>query len=171
MNPQFALEGNTDFAPWVTPYSMGTLAAGESRSIVIRGLVDPSADGGILVNSATVTSDTPDPDTGNNTDQADTEILVSADVSVSKSAGAQTAVPGQAFHYTLAVANAGPSDARDVTLVDALPASVLNPQFSTDGGATYRPWSSPYQVGLLQAGERRDIVIRGMLSASPPAPG
>lgn len=166
MNPQFALEGNTDFAPWVTPYSMGTLAAGESRSIVIRGLVDPSADGGILVNSATVTSDTPDPDTGNNTDQADTEILVSADVSVSKSAGAQTAVPGQAFHYTLAVANAGPSDARDATLVDALPASVLNPQFSTDGGATYRPWSSPYQVGLLQAGERRNIVIRGMLSAS-----
>ncbi len=165
LNPEFSLDGAV-YRPWISPYSLGTLAAGEERTITIQGTVDPSAADGTMVNRASVTSDTPDPNTDNNTDEADTLIAASADLSVTKTAGAQAAVPGQIFAYRVTVANNGPSDARDVTLVDVLPASVLEPEFSLDGGATYRPWVSPYRMGVLPAGESRSILIQGMLSAS-----
>ncbi len=166
LNPEFTAAGSAGYRPWVSPYPIGTLAAGEQRIITIRGIVDPSSIGSAIINRASVTSDTPDPNMDNNTDGTVTPISASADLSVTKTGEAPAAVPGQPFAYRVTVANAGPSDAHDVILVDALPATVLEPEFSLDGGATYRPWVSPYIMGVLPAGESRTIWIRGMISAS-----
>ncbi len=165
-NPEFAVQGGTDFAPWSSPYSIGTLAAGERFTVTLRGVVAPSTPVGELVNTAVVTGDTPDPNPDDNDDTAQTPVEVLADVSVVKTAEMRPAIPGEAFGYVLAVTNAGPSDARNVTLIDAIPAGLENPLFSVDGGVTFAPWVSPYLLGTLPAGERAEILIRGTLSAA-----
>ena len=166
LNPEFTVQGGTVFAPWVTPYSIGALAAGESFEVTIRGTVNPAAPAGSVINTAVVSSATPDPDPENNTDTVETPTTVSADVAVYKTADRTPAVPGQAFSYTIVVTNAGPSDAQNVTLIDAIPASLQNPAYSVDGGVTFFPWVSPNRLGTLAAGASLTILLRGTLSAS-----
>ena len=166
LDPEFAVQGGSVFAPWVSPYPIGTLAAGASFVVTIRGTVAPSTPNGTIANTAVVSSTTPDPDPDNNTDTVETPVTASADVAVSKTADSSPAVPGQIFGYTITVTNAGPSDAQGVVLTDAVPAALQNPQFSVDGGVTYLPWVSPYLLGTLAAGASRTILIRGTLSTT-----
>ena len=79
-------------------------------------------------------------------------LLPSADLSVRKENTGGSAVPGTPFLYTITLQNAGPSDAQDVLLTDAVPAELWTPEFSTDNGATWTPWHSPYLLGTLAAG-------------------
>ena len=65
LNAEYSLNGVT-FQPWPGTLSLGTLTAGESETILIRGTVSPTATGG-LTNTAVITSTTPDPDPDNNT--------------------------------------------------------------------------------------------------------
>lgn len=164
--PEFAVQGGTVFAPWVSPYTIGTLAAGETFLVTIRGRVNPSTPVGTIENTAVVSSDTPDPNPENNTDTAETPVAASADVLVRKTADRTPALPGQVFGYTITVTNAGPSDAQGVTLIDAVPAVLQSPVFSVDGGSTFAPWVSPYTIGTLAAGASRTVLIRGTLSPS-----
>ncbi|MBC8570189.1 DUF11 domain-containing protein [Zongyangia hominis] len=166
LNPEFAVQGGTVFAPWISPYNIGTLGAGESFVVTIRGTVNPSAPVGSIENTAAVESTTPDPDPDNNTATEETPVTVSADVAVIKTAGSSPAIPGQTFSYTITVTNGGPSDAQGVILIDAVPAVLRDPEFSVDGGITFFPWVSPYTLGTLAAGASRAIVLRGTLSAS-----
>lgn len=165
-NPEFAVGGSPNFIPWISPYSIGTLAAGDSIVVTIRGTVASSALVGSLANTATVTSNTPDPNLDNNTDTIEVPVETSADVSVLKRGNTTPAVPGEPFSYTIKVTNSGPSDARNVVLVDAVPASLLSPVFSADGGVTWQPWASPYTIGTLPAEQSLDIIIRGAVSPS-----
>lgn len=166
LNPEFAIQGETIFAPWVSPYSIGTLAAGETFMVTVRGTVNSSTPAGSIANTAVVSSSTPDPDPENNTDTVETPVAVSADVAVFKTADSSPAVPGQTFGYTITVTNAGPSDAQSVTIIDAVTAVLQNPEFSVNGGVTFLPWVSPYSIGILAAGASRTILLRGTLSAS-----
>ncbi len=166
LSPEFAVQGETEFSPWASPYTIGVLEAGESFKLTIRGMVNPSAPPETITNFTEVRSTTPDPNPDNNTDTAQTPLILSADVAVFKSADNTPAIPGEAFYYTLTVLNAGPSDAQDVRLIDAVPSYLQNPEFSADGGITFLPWASPYLLGTLLAGERRTIQLRGTLSAS-----
>lgn len=165
-NPEFAVQGGTDFLPWSSPYSIGTLGAGETFTVTIRGTVDPSLTNGTLLNTASVTSTTPDPDPGNNSDTEETPVITSADVAVFKQADSSPAIPGQLFSYTITVTNGGPSDAQNTSLVDALPSILQDPVFSLDGGSTYAPWVNPLLLGTLAASTSRTILIRGTLSPS-----
>lgn len=164
INPEVSVQDST-FVPWTTPYPLGTLAAGESLTLRIRGTIASSTLPTVIVNTATASSATPDPDPANNSDTAETNVIAAADLAVTK-VGNTAAVPGEQFGYTLTVANAGPSDALDVLLTDAIPNTLFNPEFSSDGGVTYAPWNSPYALGMLAAGTVRTILIRGTLSPS-----
>jgi len=80
-----------------------------------------------IVNVATVSSDTPDSDLTNNSDDATvTPQLVSAtiDLAIVKTPSTSTVVPGQAFSYTLNVSNAGPDDATQVVVTDNVPSTL-----------------------------------------------
>ena len=164
LEPEFAVQGGSVFSPWQSPYLIGDLAAGETFVVTIRGTADPGASGEAISNTAAVSSDTPDPDPTNNTDSAETPVAQSADLLVTKSALTRPAVPGQPFQYSLTVTNAGPSQARSATLIDAVPAALDGVEYSADGGLTYFPWQSPYPLGDLAPGESRVILIRGVLN-------
>ncbi|EJO5349533.1 DUF11 domain-containing protein, partial [Clostridium botulinum] len=165
LNPEFSIDGGSTFNPWVSPYAIGTIAAGATVTILIRGIVDPACTG-TITNTATVNSTTPDPDPPSNETTIEIPIETLADVSVTKTVNPDPVVAGEEATYTITVNNAGPSNALDVTLTDAIPACILNPEFSIDGGVTFNPWVSPYAIGTIAAGATVTILIRGTVDPS-----
>ena len=79
--------------------------------------------GASLTNSAAVTASTPDPDPDDNSDSVTTQVGAAADLSLVKT-GPATVQVGESITYVLAVHNAGPDDAVDVSVTDTLPAGV-----------------------------------------------
>ena len=69
-----------------------------------------------------VSSDATDPSTGNNEAIESTTVIGGADLSVSKTDGVTSAVPGESVTYTIVVENAGPSDALGAVVSDPFPA-------------------------------------------------
>lgn len=137
------------------------LAVGASVSVSLEGTVLSSTTAGTSVrNTATVTPVTTDPVSGNNSSTATTTVDVAEALSVDKSIIAPVppvAVPGQTLTYRIVVSNAGPSDARGVTVLDDLPAGLT---FSSlvAGGASWTATPQGADVrfaltGTLPAGQ------------------
>jgi len=72
-------------------------------------------------NTAIVSTDSADPNTGNDSSTVITSVTPSADVAVTKN-GPTTIAAGADITYTVTVTNNGPSDAANVSLTDTLPA-------------------------------------------------
>ena len=164
-NVEFSTDGGATWSPWASPYSLGQLPSGQSRNILIRGTVDPSAEG-ILVNTAVVSSPTPDPDPENNTDTAETPVAGQADLLVVKLASPKPVVPGELLTYTVSISNAGPSTAAEVLLSDPVPAALDNVVYSIDGGVTFQPWTGSLGLGSLPPGDVRLVLLRGRVRPS-----
>src|SRR5207302_1712416 len=100
------------------PSTSASLGVGANATSTVTATIN-AAD--TFDNSATVTANEPDPNSGNNTDSTGNGGTVgsSADVSVVKTL--TTSGPflaGQTVNYTLLVANAGPSTATNVQVTD-----------------------------------------------------
>jgi uncharacterized repeat protein (TIGR01451 family) len=102
-----------------------SLPPGGTVTFSATGTIDPAATG-TLSNTASV--DAPagvtDPDTTNNS-ATDTDALTPrVDLSITKSDGVTSVVPGNSLTYTIVVSNAGPSDVTGATVTDSFPASL-----------------------------------------------
>src|SRR4029450_3450535 len=88
-------------------------------------LVSPSATGS-LVNTATVIppAGTTDPDPTDNSASDTDPLTPQADLSISKTDGVTSAVPGTPTTYTIVVSNLGPSAVTGASVSDPLPAGV-----------------------------------------------
>lgn len=160
-NVEYSINNGASYQPWPGSLPLGSLAPNNMRTVLLRGQVSPAAEG-TIVNTAVVSSTTPDPDPTNNTDTNTTDVITTgaaADIAVTKSAQPATVSPGQLLTYTVGITNQGPDAADGVTLYDEVQLS--GAEFSTDGGVTWRPWSNPYLIGRLAAGESRTVLIRG----------
>jgi uncharacterized repeat protein (TIGR01451 family) len=108
--------------------SVPTLAVGASATFDIVVQLDPAytGDGSDVLNSATVTSDTHDPQPQNNTNRPGAPPVgpPGADVAIIKTVSTGPVHPGETFTYTLLVSNQGPSGAVDVVTTDTLPTGV-----------------------------------------------
>ncbi len=102
------------------------LAVGGTATFVVNGTVSSSATGS-LTNTATVTppAGTSDSNPANNSATDVDTLTPTADLSVTKSDGVLSQVPGTAVSYTVVVSNAGPSDISGATVSDALPPALL----------------------------------------------
>lgn len=140
---------------------LGDIAPGGSVTVYLTVDTDPSLDpGAVLTNQATVDSITPDPDPSDNTAIDDTDVVTSADVWLDKTGEMRSGNPAPVIIYTLVVHNdagcetdaqsepsptcgdGGPSDARDIVVVDQLPANsqklvvqYVSPQCTYDAAA------------------------------------
>lgn len=103
--------------------ALGSLAKGDSATLEFLVRIPSSAEEG-FVNTATVTSETPDPDLSNNEDTAAVPLLPEADLRIEKVALPPKLTAGDHVAYLLLVHNSGPSDATDVTVNDPIPAAV-----------------------------------------------
>jgi uncharacterized repeat protein (TIGR01451 family) len=112
------------FDPATGEWTGLALAPGDSAELEVTATVDAAATGR-LTNTATVAlpAGFTDPTPANNQD-SDTDRLVSTtDVTIDKE-GPATAEQGSEITYSLTVANAGPSEATDVVIIDDVPAGL-----------------------------------------------
>ncbi len=154
---------------WTAPiWSIGTLANGETVTLTLTARVDSDVLGTIS-NTATVSSDTPDPEPGNNSDTEYTTVNTSADLAISKTGLPDPIViVDQVIIYTITVENLGPSDALDVQVVDVLPVELFNAELSIDNGQSWSNWNNSYSFGTLQVGADFKIFIRATVDLNVP---
>jgi uncharacterized repeat protein (TIGR01451 family) len=76
--------------------------------------------------------------TGNDTATDPTTIIQLADLTITKTDGVASVVPGTATTYTIVVTNNGPSGVTGATVTDAMPAAIASDTFTAvaTGGAT-----------------------------------
>jgi uncharacterized repeat protein (TIGR01451 family) len=97
------------------------LPSGASVTYTLTANISASATG-TLANTATVSSSTTDPTPGNNSATDSDTLTPLADLSITKTDGVTSAVPGGSVTYTIVASNAGPSDAPGSTVADTFPA-------------------------------------------------
>ena len=134
-------------------FTTGTLAAGDSDSFQLTVAISPTATGS-LSNTATVSppAGVTDPNSTNNS-ATDIDLLTpQADLSITKSDGVSSVVPGTNTTYTIVVTNNGPSTVTGAVVSDVLPAGVTF--VSATGGATYDPVTNTVSatLGMLAPG-------------------
>jgi uncharacterized repeat protein (TIGR01451 family) len=115
--------------------SVASLAPGNAVfTLVVQ--VDPGTLGGTVIsNTATVSSTTSDPSTGDESATATTTATTaSADLSVTKTASPDPVTPGTDLTYTITVTNSGPDPAPSALLGDALPAETTFVSLTVPGG-------------------------------------
>jgi len=118
-----------------------TLPAGGTVTFTVVAQTDPAATAA-LVNTATVTptDGLPDPNSDDQTSTITTTPVPTADLSIVKSDGSTTYVPGRSVTYTITVSNAGPSGVTGARVRDVLPGIVTTASwtaaFSGGAGAT-----------------------------------
>jgi uncharacterized repeat protein (TIGR01451 family) len=102
-----------------------TGATPPSASHTVDIVVDvQSSATGTLSATATVSSATADPDSGNDAVTEDTTVELEADLQVQKDDGRSGALIDDVLVYTITVANAGPSDVVGANLADTIPAGL-----------------------------------------------
>lgn len=99
-----------------------TLLVGPGPSISVRVTTPPS--GGEIATSASVASDTPDPDADNDEASLSTMVLTPADLVIAIADSPDPVAAGGTLAYAITVSNAGPGDAIGLAVLDTLPAGV-----------------------------------------------
>ncbi len=152
--------------------AVGTMAPDATAEVTITGLVDPSyfSDGNSspMTNSGRVRSTTTDHNPDNDTSSVESEVVGSADLTVTKTASADAAVAGTALSWTIEVSNAGPGTASDVVVNDAIPAGYTASKVTASTGAPCDS-SIECQLGTLGVDETVTIVIEGAFDSDAAA--
>jgi uncharacterized repeat protein (TIGR01451 family) len=137
-------------------WSVGTVAPGDSASLLVSVQVNPGTSGQTVTNTAHVAgADQADPNAANDSHSASFSVLfiVTLDVanlSVTKTANLSVADEGDTVRFTVALTNSGPQDATNVELTDLLPSGLTGVVDSTSTG-TYDPGTGTWTVGDMLA--------------------
>jgi uncharacterized repeat protein (TIGR01451 family) len=114
----------------------GAIGSGANAAHSFVATAGPTAPANVN-NSATVGGDQFDPNAGNDTSNTvATTVTAVADLSVTKSGPAGPVNAGDDITYTLTAANAGPSDAHNVSATDTLPAGLTFKATGSDAECT-----------------------------------
>ena len=101
------------------PCGLGDIAASGSISFDVTYDIDPATIGGVT-NTATVSSNTTDPNAANDTSGITTDVTAETDLAITK-VGPASATAGGQVTYTIEVTNNGPSQATAVSVADPAP--------------------------------------------------
>ena len=146
---------------------LGTIPAGGNATVTVAYTVPASTTDSPQVNTVSVTSAVPDPDTANDTATDSDTVTANADVADLKAVSPDPVIAGTGLTYTITVTNAGPSDAHSVTVTDSLPTGLSNATYSLDGGPS-TPWTGTLLLGTMVPGQTHTIVISATVDADVP---
>jgi uncharacterized repeat protein (TIGR01451 family) len=104
---------------------------------IVVNIDSATPDNTILSNTVSVTADSSDPDSSNDSDTEDTLVREPSDLSITKTDGITDVSPGQSITYTIVASNNGRDDPAAV-VADDLPDELLNVTWTCVGfgGAT-----------------------------------
>jgi uncharacterized repeat protein (TIGR01451 family)/fimbrial isopeptide formation D2 family protein len=146
--------------------ALGDLADHEIRAIHVVVAVGTSLGEQTVVNDASVTSATDDPEPANNAASASLQTGPAADVAIEK-AGPASVLAGQSITWTLEVQDDGPSTAHDVLVEDPLPAGVTPTGASASQGSCQIAASVlECQLGALASGAAAEIGVTATVTAT-----
>ncbi|MCP4693747.1 MAG: hypothetical protein GY859_37280, partial [Desulfobacterales bacterium] len=130
------------------------------------------ANQGQLTSNAPAPTPTDDPETPEAGDATATPVSAAAgaDLSLGVTDQPDPVVAGRSLALTLTLANGGPSPAPNSLLTAPAPAGFSTPEYSLDHGAVWSPWSGALNLGELQSGESRTVMIRGIVEKSVTGP-
>ncbi len=138
------------------PCALGDMAPGATVAVDVTFDVDPSTTGDVT-NTATVSSPTTDPNATNDSSSATTTIGADADLSIVKTVDNNAVQQGETVTYTLAVSNAGPSDATNVVITDNLPQGQV---LVSTSGCFEDPSGAPTcSIGTVAAGSTVAVTL------------
>lgn len=155
--PNLTFVSNSGACATPFPCALGTIAVGASRTITATfGIPANYTAPSPIVNTATVSSATPDPNPANDTSSASTSVA--ADLAVVKTL-ASPATPGGTATFRLDVTNHGPSAATNVVVTDPLPAGLTVFSATATQGACTTGMTVTCALGTLQNGGTATIWI------------
>ncbi len=176
-SPAFACATPAVGAGGVVTCTVATLPAGATVSFALAANVPASTPAGtVIANTATVSGATAEANAADNSATATTTVLASADVSITKT-GPVTANAGSDVTYTIAVANAGPSDAQAVGFSDPLPAGFTfvsgtqdtGPAFACTTPAVGATGTASCTIAALAAGASASFTLVANVPAATPS--
>jgi uncharacterized repeat protein (TIGR01451 family) len=139
--------------------ALGNLGPGATAVVTVVVRVAPNlAAGTVLVNQASVVSDTADPNNANNIAGRSVTVQTRADLAITKASDKDTYGPLAHVTWTITVRNNGPSDAQAVTLTDQLPKDLA--YMSNTGGCTNADDILTCQFGTVPAGATVTFTMR-----------
>ena len=147
--------------------NLGTIAAHGSATITVDYTVPTSTSGGPQTNSVTVTSDTSDPETGNNL-ASDTNTVLTPDLRVQKTANPAGPVSaGDEIGFDVTLSNIGTGTAFGVSFTDTLPNSGLSWSISPSStGWSISGNSLIYSPTTLAAGASTTVHVKATSSSA-----
>jgi uncharacterized repeat protein (TIGR01451 family) len=152
---------NSGACTTVFPCALGTIPAGQTRTIQATFVVPAGFAGLNISNTATVATATTDVVPADNSATTTTVVIApSAELSITKG-GPPEARPGETISYVLTVANAGPTDAQAVIVQDPTPPGLT---FVSNSGACNTPF--PCSLGPLAFGQIRTIAATFTIGAA-----
>lgn len=160
--PFYSLDNGATWLPWLGTLALGTIVNGATVKVLIRGTVAAVATG-TITNTASVSALTFDPNPANNSATTVTNISPSADLAIVKTGSPNPVNVGSTLTYTLVVTNNGPSTATNVVVTDTTPNCFSSPEYSTNAGLTWNPWTGSLNIGSLISGLSSTILLRGTI--------
>jgi uncharacterized repeat protein (TIGR01451 family) len=144
-----------------------TFANGATATFTLTVRVASNASG-TIANSASISSATTDPNSGNSSGSASpvSVLPASADLSVTKTASSQTTTPGSTLTYTITVANAGPSTATNVVMVDTLPAGLQFVSATPSQGSCTGTTTITCNLGSILTGANATVSLQTTVTAA-----
>ncbi|MBN7813051.1 DUF11 domain-containing protein, partial [Algoriphagus sp. H41] len=144
-------------------WEIASLAAGESVELTLVVSLAADLAAGTQLSNVAVVSSPDDPDGPKESDPAVVTVENAAKLSVTKTASSSTALAGGDLEYTIRVANAGPSDAAELTVTDALAAGLV---FGSAGqGGVHSEGLVTWKIASLAAGESVELTLVVSLAA------
>ncbi len=117
--------------------NLATFSAGSAVFTLVVNLSSAAVPSSILTNTATVSSATTDPNTGNENGVTTTTVGPGiADLSMTKSDSPDPVAAGSNLTYTITATNAGPSNAANAHVIDALPTGTTFVSVAAQSGWT-----------------------------------
>lgn len=118
---------------------LNTIGAQQGRTVSMTVRVNPDAAGATITNTATVSSDTPDPNSSNNTATVQTPVSpvapTTAEISVTKQSDGFVG-RSEVEIFTIEVRNLGPLAAQNLALTDVIPSQMTFESIAAPAGFT-----------------------------------
>lgn len=147
--------------------TLGSMNSGGTASITVVVKVNSSTpDGTILVNNASISSDTSDPNNKNNVATASAPVVARGDLAIVKTSDALNYKPSSVITYTVKVTNNGPSDSLAVVVTDNLPDFKQATYQSDTGGCTLSSTTLTCNLGNMPLGTSKSFNIYELVNGN-----